>query len=1558
MSNFYLKLKTIPSKGRIVYEYNPLYNLRLKEDNGTLKKNQLYNLDTTNSEDGLNFDLTHPVDITCQNSYDGSVNLILNDGKNAPKLINTRFSVRENNTYEVIDREGNNDTNIYDEASFESDTSLFKKVNKIPTIKLHEINNSGNLKVGNYVFYIKYADADGNETDFVAESGLVSCFIGSNASPFQIQGGYRDQNSNKAVTFKVSNIDKQYDYIKICYTRATSDIDENVVTTAYEIIQTYPIITTISYITITGNEAAQPIPLSDINQQYFIASSVKAQAQCQNRLFFGNVTQSTPENKELKDLSLRIYPTYSKYTDSKLIGSLTGNYLDGTSVKNKYAYYNVHNIYNYVGYWPEEIYRFGIVYILKDGSLSPVYNTLGITGELTTEYPADYWSSGGILPLTTNSGERYYLPVDEGDFSVNNNTTLNAKGVVKFPQFSSGENGISNNDVISINFYIPTAIAEELKKYVKGYFFVRQKRIPTILCQGMTLNVDQEANVPMLPNNKIESFLSSSRTLVHSRDTRLKEGVPTEDTSACICPEYDTNEAGLNQVFTGNDFYIKRIGKLEQGSGGFARLYDCTNYTAATTHTSTTAPVVAVQDSAPVIITHDMKFRARCGEETDATKFRYIGKENKTSKADNLVRGLYGNYLGIGNKFEPGSLINIYIPGYDYSKIFSRYYKERYEDNSQYYTISDRFIFDTYNTDKSHECFRGDSYICTFTHRLNRNFQDPSAPTNDIIINSKSWSSNYDVDDSTKNAKINRGDVNAIKMGTWFTVKVRSSRNLGLRTVDLSYPSEEGMFGHPRGFYPLQGLDIEGSGKIPESHAFNAGFGITVGERWHYTLPYVPTIKNCFQTRIYYSEIAINDAFKNGYRVFKDNSYTDYSFDHGAITKLIELNGGLVCVFEHGVSYIPVKERAIVSNENGASVFINTNNILPDNPIIISDTFGSQWPESIIKTPYGIYGIDTVAKKIWKTDGRTLNCISDLRVSRFLNENISLGEFEMTPIIGIRNVKTHYNAFKHDVMFTFYDNTKGLHETAWNLCYNEVQDKFITFYSWLPSFSDNINNIYFTFDRDTSKIFTKLSSSKTGSNEASGVSVEKTDISNWNYIEIEGIKVYYSALSLYNVNLPELTGTAYLDYDYSFADCVWLSNTPSPTNYRSKDGRIEFNISYVIGTGENVQFSTKYDGQNNLIADAYPVLTITETHKNNLEDGELLNLKLKCAVKVINNYINQTTNYDTYENTLYLVNDYTKLQNSTYFWKHGQAGIFDISDKIKPTTWYGKVHPFEFECIVTTDNPSVQKIFQNLQILSNRAEPESFHYEVVGESYDWAKDKANMYYRQEATKCLYQTLGSNITYDYKYLADSTNVPKQSFKSTLFPLTYVRQDKYDEINDTYVFDNYKFLNEVYLSWKEALSTHGYAHDYEHLSGSEIVYDSLLDEYKVQCHAKGLNIKTVGRLRGNMDYKEDCWDIQINSIIFVEKNEKPWIKKLPPISLVGGLPNDIYTTNFSDNTLKNTEISDYDTTMVDLTSWGNRKETRLRDKYIRIRVRYSGKDLAVINSLSTLYTISYA
>jgi hypothetical protein len=36
----------------------------------------------------------------------------------------------------------------------------------------------------------------------------------------------------------------------------------------------------------------------------------------------------------------------------------------------------------------------------------------------------------------------------------------------------------------------------------------------------------------------------------------------------------------------------------------------------------------------------------------------------------------------------------------------------------------------------------------------------------------------------------------------------------------------------------------------------------------------------------------------------------------------------------------------------------------------------------------------------------------------------------------------------------------------------------------------------------------------------------------------------------------------------------------------------------------------------------------------------------------------------------------------------------------------------------------------------------------------------------------------------------------------------------------------------------------------------------------------------------------------------------------------------------------------------------KQEKIRDKYIKVRVNYSGEDLTIIQGLKTLYTISYA
>jgi hypothetical protein len=48
------------------------------------------------------------------------------------------------------------------------------------------------------------------------------------------------------------------------------------------------------------------------------------------------------------------------------------------------------------------------------------------------------------------------------------------------------------------------------------------------------------------------------------------------------------------------------------------------------------------------------------------------------------------------------------------------------------------------------------------------------------------------------------------------------------------------------------------------------------------------------------------------------------------------------------------------------------------------------------------------------------------------------------------------------------------------------------------------------------------------------------------------------------------------------------------------------------------------------------------------------------------------------------------------------------------------------------------------------------------------------------------------------------------------------------------------------------------------------------------------------------------------------------------------------------------------MADVTTdkWTFRKEAKIRDKYCKIRIRYSGEKLAIISAIITTFTISYA
>jgi hypothetical protein len=98
---------------------------------------------------------------------------------------------------------------------------LYKTSSTIPKLEYLGTFTGGNMSVGNYHFYFKRSDEDGNETDFIAESGLVSVFIGF-GDPKSMHTGEANNNSYKTVNFSLSNLDTAYDYITVYYTHYTA----------------------------------------------------------------------------------------------------------------------------------------------------------------------------------------------------------------------------------------------------------------------------------------------------------------------------------------------------------------------------------------------------------------------------------------------------------------------------------------------------------------------------------------------------------------------------------------------------------------------------------------------------------------------------------------------------------------------------------------------------------------------------------------------------------------------------------------------------------------------------------------------------------------------------------------------------------------------------------------------------------------------------------------------------------------------------------------------------------------------------------------------------------------------------------------------------------------------------------------------------------------------------------------------------------------------------------------------------------------------------------------
>ena len=1457
----------------MAHEYNPLRNI-IDEDNNIV--------DFRTKE--LEIDLNNPLNIECQPSYDGTVNLILNDDKNPPRIINTRFSKTEDNRYKIISRDQLEQTNLYQVGSIDQQTRLFRNINKIPKIDLLNISSTGQLKGGNYTFYIKLADSDTNKTDIVAESGQITVYKGSPAKISSISGTLYNELTDKTISLKITNIDTTFSKLYLYYSREFSDTNGVRMSEAAMISEPYDINGSSLSINVNGYENITPISIEDLNIQYNIVSAAKTQAQVQNMLFLGNVQQSIFNIKELQNISYYIDVTMHKGESVGWVSQENYSIQDNSDTTQS-EYYSPINIYYRLGYWPDEIYRLGIVYIMNDDSLSPVFNLRGC------EFKSVYEDSNNSKNANNNNlfdrkmntlykdGKIQYL--DRNTFITGGKYLDNSFGVFKTP-FVSVIN-YQNTEVTPLyfKFEFPDKVREELKKHkVKGYFIVRQKRIPTIVAQGLSIGVDNSSYIPMIKCNdqyQTEGFLTKSRLLSQTFEDRIKYA-DVKECSGLLCLDANVNKM-LQSTFDGSDFMLQPVGRAEGTISRKSRHYylsDLPQSENGKVHIN--SPVIFVNSDVPYKYANGFSYSTRCGSGEDVSQFSFFGGISYGEENHRLVRGIYCPFLGVGGSLIDSNIYNIKIPNYSTAKM-KDYFQIRGNNIAPFFAISDRYLLDNPEV----EVYRGDCYTNTVTIRLNRNFVDSDVPVNEHILDNNTWKDNYkgyskmkktstsdkkDDDSYGSYENMNRSDLNTVNLGTWVTYKCLSNYNLGLRSEDPSHTDEYALMGNARSFYPFSDMTPVVSHKIEESWLLSDGYSATVGCRRSFAAPEVPYVQELFDNRVMFSNVQANGDIKNAYRIFQGLDYKDIDRQYGAIVKFLPMDNNIFCVFEHGIGILPINEKALLATQSGQSIHMYGAGVLQNQISLISSDFGSTWPESIIKTPIGIYGVDTYAKKIWVYSSGGLKTISDMRVQRFLNDNITLKEQDKYPTIGLKNVKSHYNNFKGDVMFTLYNDEKG---TTWNLCYNERMGKWITRYSWTPLYSENINNIFYSLDRDRAKI---LSHIYNNNHCTFGI---RTNYNNQFKVESSTSKftapLSYKGYDLVKTFIPEITSieTSYLNGDKEEFITIDGNDAINLFTISSKllESKPYETLLKYFNTNYKIEYVPIYFKINVKVG-----MDITNDNKN--DSNSYFTDTIGVVLEYSNGIIDPTLR-DKLENTF--------LRNG--FYVHGKAGIFneiDYNDKrfdnqILPTKWYDKQEPFEFEFVVN-DQVGAHKIFNNLVIISNNVQPKELEFEIEGDIFNF--NKAGIFRDSKWP-------GNDYLWNEDYNKPIKTIDPSSKEEISYQATqeFVSPDKNNQ-------------NKCRVEWDTNTNS----------------YSLVLTQ-----SCRNITDPKYGRRLGNIQYKEDSWYTNIEPIIYkerfkVEGNEEPIFRD------------------------------------------GKEKSARIRDKYMKVRVKYTGEDLVIITALKTLYTLSYA
>jgi hypothetical protein len=1028
--------------------------------------------------------------------------------------------------------------NVVDPNSLAIDVSALDIVpsleTDIPILQTLSNSSSSSIKVGAYQASYRLKNTGGAVTNFSELSNIVYVCPQDEASQTNSNsgdgyyGGSPGSGVNKRITWKIDNLDQDYDRIEIAIAFRQNIADPATIT----IIHDDPLGGDSYTFAYDGSEEGLPLTLSEFLKLSGAFTHCKTIGTKDNRLFVGNIRN---------ELSEIIYDSraYRWYGINQL--SLVEN-----GVSNPYELSTLENIVETSDAInpDQDINKYQADGATLGGqglNISYKFKTIAISVDKDTKGIRKFEVSDCVSAPWRGVSPRYFGPtnVNLNVFSPNNDLGsdiqeypspfIGSNDGIKYPHISGLYRGYQRTE--TYRFGIQFFDKSKNPYFVKWIGDIKFPDFDDVNTQSFyedgspTGITDFRLSFTARPNGGYyEAFVQSLGIdfTISNLDSiadqisgysivRLKRKVQDR---TVVCQGYITPVDIYDGGSSADDAYHTTSPALDS-SGNTPWGWSGITYAQRGWFSTPEVSILSVSPDTTMklkVKTHLHKINTKIGNSSGGTNPYYMYKLYNsityTTPRINIKQITYVGYAG--NTIDEAS--GLAVNNYDFGLFGASGAESQSIGNAAFYFVLDNIIswptLGKYlvNIERTlSNQYNGNSY----SDRANNTYMScgifnptriifPGTVYNPTVFGGDTFVNLYDSCRWAKNFGNSGRAVAEDKYSTTFYYPVESVINTDLRSG--RYMNKDFGDGAPNPCALSDGSNYET--EFVENYYYNSVYSTENDIKEYFPKPDPFILNDEFDNRFYNSEIKINGEHTDSWGTFLTNNYWDVEGTYGPINAMEILKDRMYFWQTRAFGIIQINPRAIITdvgNIGNSELEIGTGLALQRHDYL-STELGLQHQWGLTKSNYKLFWLDVNNRKFYSFGGENIEFNSDAKgLFSYLNDNLEYNILTTDKpayydsITGVNGVRTVYDFKYNQAIFTISDNkninAEPVLSNAFTLVFDERMGAFSSFYSHTPRiyFSDgyivfstdpnNLSDIYMHDEGDYGRFYGTLNDS-------------------------------------------------------------------------------------------------------------------------------------------------------------------------------------------------------------------------------------------------------------------------------------------------------------------------------------------------------------------------------------------------------------------------------------------------------------------------------------------------